>query len=426
MANDERPSYLERRRMAGTYRTAGMRTQRPRASARFRASILGTDSVRPENRANYYTDEDIDRESERTRLFNTREMQDAVTEGIRGRDLSPDDMTAYHQRARAIGDYALEGQATPREAAGGIRALGGTLGRARIQEQPRAPILEPQSPGAPPPPPQQPQVVQGGFGRGPVITAPNTGPMDMGPNGRTFDQITGTPYVSDEERAWYLGQVGKQIDPTTGQPVSAVPQGNVGPAGRTLEQVRGTEYLSDAERAWFLGQQQAAAPPQATLTPPRAAIMAPPPPGGPIAANSTYSTHLLTPSGDGGVQVNLTAIPALANRGRVSLDSNLVSAIQQAFPPEAWAMAYYVAAAESGGKSSATNTNADGTVDIGPFQVNVNHNDLAKISRAIGIEVTPDSLRDPYVAARAAAYLSSNGTSWRAWSVAPLIVRGLG
>lgn len=403
--------------MAGTYRTAGMRTQRPRASARFRASILGTNSVRPENRANYYTDADIDRESERTRLFNTREMQDAVTQGIAGRDLSPDDMTAYHQRSRAIGDYALEGQATPREAAGGIRALGGTLGRARIQEQPRAPILEPKSPGAPPPPPQQaidynaPVDLSGfsGGGRfGPVMGAPT------GPDGRTFAQIQGTQYLSDAEREWYHQQQGTQVPGTNVQALGA----NVGPAGRTLEQVRGTPYLSDEERAWFLSQQPA--------QPPRAAIMAPPPPGGPIAANSTYSTHLLSASGDGGVQVDLTRIPSLAGRGRVALNAELVDAIRDEFPPEAWAMAYYVSAAESGGRSDATGTNSDGTVDIGPFQVNINHNNLATLSRAVGVPVTPDSLRNPRVAAKVARYMSSNGTDWSKWSVAPLIVRGLG
>lgn len=34
-------------------------------------------------------------------------------------------------------------------------------------------------------------------------------PNAMGPNGRTFSQITGTPYLSEEERKWYLAQLGR-------------------------------------------------------------------------------------------------------------------------------------------------------------------------------------------------------------------------
>lgn len=120
---------------------------------------------------------------------------------------------------------------------------------------------------------------------GSQITPPNVGgagmqaPGMMSPNGRTFDQITGTDYLSPEERVWYLNQIGKTVDPVTGAVVpyqsqitppsltggaggafgqQAFPnsptQGSIGPNGRTFDQVTGTDYLSPQEREWYLAQ----------------------------------------------------------------------------------------------------------------------------------------------------------------------------
>jgi hypothetical protein len=129
---------------------------------------------------------------------------------------------------------------------------------------------------------------QGSFDQGPSQTDM------MGPDGRSFSQITGTPYKSDAEREFYLNQIGKTVDPGTGQPtargntastaegpppfanrgsemVQGAPQtqpqqsaikppmpatGSVGPNGRSAQEVAGTPYRSAEERDWYLAQSQ--------------------------------------------------------------------------------------------------------------------------------------------------------------------------
>lgn len=84
-----------------------------------------------------------------------------------------------------------------------------------------------------------------------VITPPHTGsgglllfnvdPNLVGPDGRTFAQVTGTEYKSDAERAWWLAIFATNNDP-------------IGPGGRTFAQTTGKAYINDAERTWYLGK----------------------------------------------------------------------------------------------------------------------------------------------------------------------------
>jgi hypothetical protein len=103
-------------------------------------------------------------------------------------------------------------------------------------------------------------------------------PNAIGPDGRTFDEITGTEYISEEEREFYLNQIGMTVGdenepvpleratpesdrlpppppPVAGIPREPVPDQNaVGPEGRTFRQITGTDYKSDAEREFYLNQ----------------------------------------------------------------------------------------------------------------------------------------------------------------------------
>lgn len=63
-----------------------------------------------------------------------------------------------------------------------------------------------------------------------------------------------------------------------------------------------------------------------------------------------------------------------------------------------------IALAESGGDSSSTNRNGNGTTDRGLWQINSIHGGL--------------STTDPMANARAAVQISKNGTNWRPWCVA--------
>lgn len=83
-----------------------------------------------------------------------------------------------------------------------------------------------------------------------VITPPHVGSggllpastaAEQGPDGRTFDQITGRDYASDSERTWYLAQIALRNSPSS-------------PNGRTFAQITGTDYLSAEERIWYLNQ----------------------------------------------------------------------------------------------------------------------------------------------------------------------------
>lgn len=68
------------------------------------------------------------------------------------------------------------------------------------------------------------------------------------------------------------------------------------------------------------------------------------------------------------------------------------------------AMAAVVALAESGGNPNATNSNGDGSMDRGLWQINSVHGPL--------------STTDPMANARAAISISAGGSNWRPWCVA--------
>lgn len=83
---------------------------------------------------------------------------------------------------------------------------------------------------------------------------------NVGPNGRTFSDITGTEYLSDEERAWYLGQLGFDIGPD-GKPVKrAYAGGRYGAPIRELEtplsgNITPPDFSSDAAGSAGLADQ---------------------------------------------------------------------------------------------------------------------------------------------------------------------------
>jgi hypothetical protein len=72
--------------------------------------------------------------------------------------------------------------------------------------------------------------------------------------------------------------------------------------------------------------------------------------------------------------------------------------------PQAADMAAAIAMAESGGESGASNTNTDGSVDRGLWQINSVHGS--------------QSTFDPIANAKAAVQISNNGTTWRPWCTA--------
>lgn len=73
-------------------------------------------------------------------------------------------------------------------------------------------------------------------------------------------------------------------------------------------------------------------------------------------------------------------------------------------------VAVAVALAESGGASTATNRNSDGSIDTGLWQINSVH-------KARHPTWTIDWLKNPANNAAAMAIVSSNGTNWEPWSV---------
>jgi len=78
--------------------------------------------------------------------------------------------------------------------------------------------------------------------------------------------------------------------------------------------------------------------------------------------------------------------------------------VQAGGKPTASNMASAIALAESGGRSDATNSNDNGTVDRGLWQINSIHGSLSTF--------------DPLANARAAVSISGNGTNWRPWCTA--------
>lgn len=78
--------------------------------------------------------------------------------------------------------------------------------------------------------------------------------------------------------------------------------------------------------------------------------------------------------------------------------------IQYGGNPSYARMASAIAMAESGGRSTATNQNSNGSIDRGIFQINSTH----------GAQSTYDVANN----VRAAIRISSNGTNWRPWCTA--------
>jgi|SRR5581483_593516 len=91
-----------------------------------------------------------------------------------------------------------------------------------------------------------------------------------GPDGRSCDQVRGTPYRSDAERAWYRANCMG----------SASPQPAGGPDRTDCNEIRGTPYRSDAERAWYQANCLSQPTPGARLVTPT-----PQPPAGPGDVN---------------------------------------------------------------------------------------------------------------------------------------------
>jgi hypothetical protein len=63
-----------------------------------------------------------------------------------------------------------------------------------------------------------------------------------GPAGRDCAQVRGRPYASNEERTWYLANC---------QGTRQQAQASTGPDRTDCNQVRGTPYRSDNERRWY-------------------------------------------------------------------------------------------------------------------------------------------------------------------------------
>lgn len=72
--------------------------------------------------------------------------------------------------------------------------------------------------------------------------------------------------------------------------------------------------------------------------------------------------------------------------------------------PQSAALAAAVALAESGGRADASNTNRNGSVDRGYWQINTIHGSLSTF--------------DPLANARAAVSISKNGATWEPWCTA--------
>ena len=245
----------------------------------------------------------------------------------------------------------------------------------------------------------------------PVITPPNRGlpassaptfnAGDPNPEGRPFDQVTRTDYLSEAERTWYHAQLGK-TPPPVGQSSVLPPGSAVGPTGRSVEQIRGTPYQSPEERSFYFNSQG--------QTEPEVRIQS-------QGIGQPGALAQMAASGGGGA--GAISVPDVVHGGVAMISPDAVAAIQQNFPdPQHQRFALHVVAAESKGNPQAIGKNTDGTFDVGLFQINTGHNDLGIISRAIGMQVTPQTLLDPVINSAAARYLSSNGSYWGAWTTA--------
>lgn len=88
-------------------------------------------------------------------------------------------------------------------------------------------------------------------------------------------------------------------------------------------------------------------------------------------------------------------------------DQQILDAVTAAgFPASTWNTAIAVALAESGGRTDATNHDADGSTDYGLFQINSVHADLFRTH----------NWQDPVDNARMALAVSSNGSNWSPWT----------
>lgn len=76
------------------------------------------------------------------------------------------------------------------------------------------------------------------------------------------------------------------------------------------------------------------------------------------------------------------------------------------FPQSSWVNGVAIALAESGGNTTATHKNSNGSTDFGVWQINSVHADL----------LATHNWKDPVDNARMAASISSNGSNWKPWS----------
>ena len=176
-----------------------------------------------------------------------------------------------------------------------ITPPGGMPKRARIGGAPKA-----QAGGMPP-------AVTAGGG----VSFANGGEMEIGPGGRTRDQVTGTDYLSEAERAWYLGQ-----------------STNIGTEAQTFL----TEYNQ--------GQAQ---PPTGTITPPSfsggAGIApAPQPPYDPLEAQRQAQQAAIDARGPvstataAQIQANTNVLNTQA--GQINANRDVVNAVSGTFGPQ--------------------------------------------------------------------------------------------
>lgn len=76
------------------------------------------------------------------------------------------------------------------------------------------------------------------------------------------------------------------------------------------------------------------------------------------------------------------------------------------FPQGSWNTGVAIALAESGGNTTVTHKNSNGSTDFGVWQINSVHSDL----------LSTHNWKDPVDNARMAASISSNGSNWKPWS----------
>ncbi|HEY7270234.1 MAG TPA: hypothetical protein VH951_10440 [Dehalococcoidia bacterium] len=90
-----------------------------------------------------------------------------------------------------------------------------------------------------------------------------------GPDGRDCNQVRGTPYRSEAERAWYVASCANNN--AAAAPSGVQTAAASGPDRTDCNQIRGTAYRSDTERSWYLSHcqqpQQAAQPTPAPVRP---------------------------------------------------------------------------------------------------------------------------------------------------------------